>query len=171
MIMRTVILCFVSLIIQKESFSQVNSDAYINNYNEPSSYFDSVHNSLSTQLNCLNTSFYCHIAFRVDTNGMTTDLEIIEVPVAKLPDMVKTYIKALIRSSDGKWAPQVKDSRKVISDDKIFLFTLGKKEQGMEEKLREGTKIADYFLTGGKVHEKIIQFSHTTNKHYLTLRY
>ncbi len=171
MIKRTVTLCFLSIIIQKATFSQANSDAYMKNYRVASSYFDSVHNSLSSQLICLNTSFYCHIAFKVDTNGMTTDLEIIEVPVAKLPDIVKTYIKALIKSSDGKWEPQVEGSRKVISDDIIFDIALEQKELGMEEKLRDRTKIVDYFLTGGKVNEKIIQSSHTTNKYYLNLSY
>ena len=158
--MRNNIISFflLALFVQNSAFSQENREAYLKGYNDTNyyRYFDTLNKLTGTALQQLNHSYDCDVVFKVDTNANIIDFEIIEIPGAELPTIAKIYIRELFSSANGKWQPQVKDSKKVVSDDMVYRVGLIKKSQTMEERIKDSQKMREYFLTAASIHKRTV---------------
>src|SRR5450432_1717573 len=92
------------------SFSQNDTNAYLKGYNETNyfKYFDSLNSLKKATIQHLNHTYKCYVVFKVDTNAIVTDFELIEIPEARLPEIARRYIEDLFTSTNGKWQQQIK---------------------------------------------------------------
>jgi len=164
---------FLITIQSGKLFSQDNRDAILKGYQSKYEYvyFDSINKLSSYELNNFKNSFSFYITFRVDTNSVVTEFEIIEIPGLQLPVPIKTYIEKLIKSSNGLWSPQIKNSKKVVSDEFIYQMDLMKKDQSFEDRVRDSQPIFDYFYASTNKIDKIEKIVSSNKKRLMPLSY
>jgi hypothetical protein len=166
-------LFFLILIQSGNMFSQQNMDAVIKGYNSMYEYlyFDSVNKLSNYKLCDFKNSYDFYVTFKVDTTGSVIDLEIIQFPGNELPIFIKAYVEKLIRSSNGLWLPQIKDSKKVMSDEFMYQVSLTKKNQSIEDRVRDNQPLIDYFFLSENKVDKIEKISFSPKKRLLPLSY
>jgi hypothetical protein len=168
------ILC-LALLKPGKVFSQENREAFLRGYNNRNEYlyFDSVNKVSNDDLKHLDHTFSFYVVFKIDTTATVIDFEIIEIPVAEiLPAIVKTYIKKLVMSTNGKWLPQIKSYKKVISDEMIYQGDLVKKEQSIGDRMKDSEPIIEYFLGPGiSTNERLKKLVVDDHKRYMILSY
>ena len=159
--------------ISGKAFSQDNRNAVIKGYKSMYEYiyFDSVNKLSNNQIRDLKKTYTAYITFKVDTTANIIDLEIIEIPGIDLPAIIKTYFEKLVRSTNGQWMPQMKDSKKVVSDEFIFQVDLVKKDQSIEDRVKDSEPITEYFFGSKKKVDKIERIAFSTNKRLIPLSY
>ena len=173
--MRNNIILFflIALLVQTRAFAQESREASLKGYNDTNyfRYFDSIHKLRNERFERLSHSYQFYVAFKIDTNSMVFDLDVIELPGINLPEVVKTYIRNLIVSTNGKWWPQIKKGNEIISDDLVYLVSFIKKNQTVEERARDAERelIAD--LNNSALNEKVKAFGVSTKSRYITLSY
>ena len=165
---------FLVLLKSEKVFSQSNRDAVINGYMSMYEYlyFDSLNKLSNHQLSDFKNSYTFYLTFKIDTTATVIDLEIIEIPGAELPSFIKIYMEKLVKSTNGRWLPQIKDSKKVISDEMMYQVGLVKRDQSLEDRDRDNKPIIEYFLFGTQKRvDKIEKIVYSQKKRLIPLSY
>lgn len=152
---------------------QENKEAAIKGYNSIYEYiyFDSV-NKLSNHKLCgFKNSYDFYVTFKVDTNANVIDIKIIEVPGMPLPAYIKAYLEKMITSSGGQWLPQVKDSKKVLSDELRYQACLHKKDQSIAERFKDIEPVIEYHFGSADRIAKIKEINLSPKKRFIFLSY
>ncbi len=164
--MKYILVFLLTMPLFGTAFSQSNTSTYIKGYNSYEHiYFDSLNSLWNTEIANLTTMYEVYVTFRVDTNSKITGVEITDLPVRKMPESLRAYIKKLMESTNGKWIPANKNNHKVISEEMVYRFDVARKNQSMQERLKEGEKILEYYWEGqGIAKEPINKFLQSGGK-------
>jgi hypothetical protein len=154
--MKQVFLILCTCVSLSAAFSQTNSKAYLKDYKDYKAFyfFDSLNKRCVSELAGLNGMYECFVTFKVDTNANITDFLIEEIPVSKPPQLVKTYIEKLLKASNGLWIPQIKNGRKVISDEMIYRIDILRKNQSIQERTKDTEKIMQFYYEGNGIQKE-----------------
>jgi hypothetical protein len=83
----------------QEKFSPVTDKIDLNF----KSYFDSLNRNWQRDAKLIPENSCFYVTFKVDSDGKTRDFEFAEVPGSAAPESLKTLIKSMIKTTDGKW--------------------------------------------------------------------
>lgn len=172
--MKLSVFLMISLVsMQGNLMAQENQQPILRGYeNREYVYFDSLNRLHSNSLVNLNNSYFFYTTFRIDTNSTIMDIEFLEVPGAEVPQMVKNYVTHLIGSTNRKWLPQMKYSKRVVSDEMVYLVTILKKGQKIEDAIKNNDPIIEYFFGRTKpLNQKLEELILAKNKKYLAISY
>jgi hypothetical protein len=169
------VIFFFTIIYMGKVSSQENREATLSGYNNQNYYlyFDSIAKLIKyDELDRLNNSYHFYVTFKVDIEGKVMEFEIIEVPGAEVPGIVKEYIYLIIKSTDRNWIPQIKNNNKIVSDKLVYLVSLVKKNQNLRDKVKDSEPVIEYFFgSSEKKNEKVEQLILFDNKKYISLFY
>ena len=173
---KKIILSILFLVLLKSGkvFSQENREAVINGYKSMYEYlyFDSLNKLSNYQLSDFKNSYTFYLTFKIDTTATVIDLDIIEIPGAELPDFIKIYIEKLVKATNGRWLPQIIDSKKVISDEMMYQVGLVKKDQSLQDRERDNAPVIEYFFLGSqKKIDRIEKIAFSQKKRLIPLSY
>jgi hypothetical protein len=130
-----------------KSIAQGNKEAVLTGYeNLEYKYFDSVNRLDLKALECLNHSYMLYLTFKVTKDGTVTDVRFFEIPGIQIPQSVKQHIDRLLKSTNGRWQPQVRNSENVLSDEMVYQVNLKKNHESIEEDARDTDAILKYFF-------------------------
>lgn len=165
------VLCFLCTFCI-DAFSQGDRAAYIKGFLEKEYfYFDSINKVWNKEINSFEITNQVYACFRVDTNSNIIDLQITELPIVPLPQQIKSYIKKLIESTNGKWMPQLIKNQKINSDEIVYRFDFLKNNQTMQESIDASSKIIEYYFDNGYNIEIVRKFDNLRNNKIFTILY
>jgi hypothetical protein len=170
--MKSIFFVFGTFFFLNTVFAQENSEPYIKGYKEYKEYFyfDSINKLCVSELACLDSMYEFFVTFRVDTNASITDFKIVEIPISKLPPLVKSYIEKIFKVSNNYWMPQVENGNKVVSKEIIYRIDLAK-NRSIKDYTNEWERFFVYFLEIAPHDEIINKLDNAKNRKLLAIRY
>ncbi len=145
---QTVLILLAFLLLTVTASSQESSDPYIKGYKGGYEFFffDSINKLYVSELACLDSMYHCFVTFKVGVNANITDFQVVEIPISKLPPLVKTYLEKVFKASNGNWIPKIKEGSNVVSDEIVYRIDIAKENQSIKESMAESERFAEYFL-------------------------
>ncbi|MBC7936307.1 MAG: hypothetical protein H7Y86_13230 [Rhizobacter sp.] len=130
-------------------YAQNDSAIYLKGYEKTNylRYFGSLHELKKASISNLEHSYYCVVVLKVDSTAKVTNLEIIEMPDAILPQLAKKYIESVFWSTQDKWVIENKNLfAKKPARSLFFDVDLLKINQSIDQRLKDYEKHMEFVL-------------------------
>lgn len=131
-------------------------------------YIESLHQKNSCMLEGLNRSYDFYITFNVSSDGILSQIRVVDIPFVPVPDQIKEYAANLFQNTSGLWAVNSNHQANKI----VYRINLLKRNQTMEERLNDSKGYFEYFMSAeSKDNLELKEFSLGKNTRYLGLYY
>jgi hypothetical protein len=145
--MKNYIIILILVLVTNVAFCQNSKNLTIlGRIGYENNFFDSIHKSVKSQLQCFERSYFFHISFQLDANKNAYNHQIVENPRIPVPQAVKSYMLNILKVADGKW--QYKTEPKVEDTEYVILISLRKLNQSIAEREKDEAPVYEESLKG-----------------------
>ncbi len=135
-------------------------------------FFDSLNKLYLEELENLQESYYFYVSFKIDECAQIVNYQTIELPVIKVPDQIKNYLKRLVMFSNGKWSLKIVNGQPILPEQIVCVVSIAKKEETLKEKIESGEEVWKYLIQSPElIDQRILHVLLSQNKIYIGLEY